>query len=1473
MAYSTIKFLGASVKSVSSSIGWGAGQPSQCRVQLVEDIRDGDSFAPPTVGKPVTLQVGNFFFNGLLQQHGKSRSQEGFPAYEATVTDPREILEGAQLILDRYNGQVPIGVNILNVFAYWENNGFGASFVNESGMAWRKIRDGVLAIVNSPVPTTVNHDAYGKSYTIALTDAVSSLDPVIKISDAAVLANGISLPFELKIDSEYVRVEQNLTNDTYRVTRGLRGTTPGFHLQGASCSYVFGACGGPLLFQGVQYGLDLSQLPTTPDYYRLGGGGGAVSLLEAISTVCEDGGCDFFVELSGFTIRVRTVSRFNQPPLGTISNIAETNWGGRVIRSQSGLELRNETTTSFLVGGDIHLLHLTNQIASFWGYDLAGNPILGRPGIVEFATGNTTPIQSDVGIAVADTILFLYDNAAHDPSPPIETPTPPFYFRIDNEIIKVTSRLGQGGVRTGRYQVERGAFGTTPASHLFTAVGRSFFDIMATDVFDLNASPVSDFTGSVTYSCSALELRVAKTNYESWAMYMRAVKPDLSGIVGISAQFAAPAGGVIGQPIRADFINEEAFNAFIAAGNAVRGDEWARSMRLYQFVKGYADEYLGRKYAVSVPFLLRKTDPETLRTSNSYDVADGGYLPEGASPLGISALNADILKLPDGRFKAFILHSNTDNADLSYVSPQGSVTENGALYSDCQASQQIIFTPTPAVVIGVPPVYEVAVDAVGDWNVVRALLQLPEGEAEQLLETGFLGLKVAPAVLAPSFAAVPLRSNVATYGPWYATGAAGKARVESDPSMVPWNFGGFAQMNLVATTRVANAVTNMQVSESGLVEETELPRVSLGDTLQSGGPNVTNIEISFGAQGVSTSYHFRTYTQRYGVFGKAYEQKLRKISAVSAEIRKAGRTALRQGIETAETIGGAANAARAIRGFLEDAPAVLRRQSPPDTMVSCGFVVPSGVRQNIQTALYEEAISLSQAHDPSGYRNVALMSMDGLFRPFSTGSGVNDVMPVYGVPPTLASPSIPCRDTLDPWKAPNDIEVLANGEEYGGLHIRRRGGSLDNARPFALRGPLMLAGWGFSTEGLPVPASGAGFHPDHLTNQSLWKVGPVDHLWDDARKVWTSHDLVFGTASGDIAPASWGVVQVPTSSGFRYLDAYNQGSSVASGELLQAGYFANDNYWRLLGGSGGGSGTSLTVQDIGGLPPVTDVATLIFDTDSVVTVDVNGITADATVTIGVNVADETQAGVVSVGQQNFLGPKIFIDSILYLGDYGAGLDFGGVGYSSDGSTEGTMGFGMQVGGDAVAFAALEWANAGTDNVYFDVSGRGTPGEVVGFSVNSVNLGITGTGGAGDSFYGGICTGLGGGGSVDVANGGTGNDLSFAGPGVLVQAFTGAAMDVIPVLTLDLGGTDSDLSLTGPGVVIQANIGDPLTVASQSVNAFTNNITSGGTSDQADNWTNLTTYSSSAAAIRNAVYQCARKIKQIDDALIALGIFT
>ena len=59
-------------------------------------------------------------------------------------------------------------------------------------------------------------------------------------------------------------------------------------------------------------------------------------------------------------------------------------------------------------------------------------------------------------------------------------------------------------------------------------------------------------------------------------------------------------------------------------------------------------------------------------------------------------------------------------------------------------------------------------------------------------------------------------------------------------------------------------------------------------------------------------------------------------------------------------------------------------------------------------------------------------------------------------------------------------------------------------RSVGFKAPMVLTGWGYDTGGNPVPTGeGGGIHPAAAYNPKLWKSGPVDLRWDDARGVWT----------------------------------------------------------------------------------------------------------------------------------------------------------------------------------------------------------------------------------------------------------------------------------------------------------------------------------------------------------------------------------
>lgn len=281
---SQIRFLGSSLRGVSSNLGL-ARESSQVTLELVDDVRFGDSFNPPTIGSPVSFSIGSFVFNGITQNYEQTRGRDGNPLYSVILTDPREVLAGAFVITGGYTGSVNSVPNVYNAFGFFEQNGFGQAQGNSAGMQWNKIKEALATLTNS--------------------------------------------------NSQY---------------------------------------GTFLNLKGYNYKLDLSQVPNAPVYYRLGGNFG-IGLMDAIDQVCRDGGCDYYITLeSDSTIRVNVISRVTQPPLGTIAAFVNSRTGD-VISSRNGLELRNDVTSSFVVGENIHDVYLGEDILLFYGFDINGNPI------------------------------------------------------------------------------------------------------------------------------------------------------------------------------------------------------------------------------------------------------------------------------------------------------------------------------------------------------------------------------------------------------------------------------------------------------------------------------------------------------------------------------------------------------------------------------------------------------------------------------------------------------------------------------------------------------------------------------------------------------------------------------------------------------------------------------------------------------------------------------------------------------------------------------------------------------------------------------------------------------------------------------------------------------------------------------------------------------------------------------------------
>ncbi len=971
-------FFGLTVRDINSRAGWNQ-QGSELSVQLVADAANGDSPAPVAVGAPCSFTVGGFTFAGLLRRWAESRGTDGFPVYEAQIVDPREILDGATVITGDYNGAVTVP-NLLNAFGWWEDQAFGASGSNPSGMPWANVLTAL---------TTMSNTVGGTSF------------------------------------------------------------------------------GGPLNHKGFTYGLDLSHLPVPPASYRVPAG--HASIMDMVSQICEDGGCDYFVQLDGTTIIVRTVSRGTQPPLGTLTTLLATSaYSGHTVRSEAGTESRNETTSAFLVGGAKTTVNVTDAIASYWGTDVNGFPVIGVAGV-----------HPDLG---------------------------------------------------------------------------------ACEYMTVKADEVADILGARTYTTNTFELRFALHNDDSWRAYIKKYFAATTGTL-IFADWVKN----IPVECKPDAVNDDPVQIAAMLGLTLQN----RAARLYDFVRRLATDFYGKEFLVRIPFVLASTDSETGKVTLSSEPTEAGWFEGGAEALGISAINQDVIQQPDERVLPFVYYPTIVGAEMSRTSwADSAVDPNGSLWCRAILNPRVVFIP------GVLPVpcahmrltavlYDEPTDDHGNMAIINPIIAngaavLPAQNVAKRAFGGTIGgISVHPAARYPTAAGVPLKSTILTYGPWYAEGAPGKVRYEQDPSLTPWDYGGSDVMDTAGADRVVTALTNTQAVEAGSVTLAGAPNCSLGDLLVADGPHVTGVDVRYGTTGVTTTYRMETFTPRFYGMGRQNHERMRRQALLAVQFRRDVRRALARAFAAAQATDAA------FRGFKANRALMKRKESPLDVLMVESFTSDNGDTRVVGGVDKYEAAILFQTASGGLFQNKGMMSMAGLLRPYTTNATGTGLLPRVTTPSGVTGgTNTPTVATgLNPFASGNDIEVLAWGTGYTGAHAYRRGADANNTRPLALRGPLVIAGFGDGIDGRKYPGTGTTYPTGYLRHSENWKVGPVDHLWDNRRGVWTSHDVVTARVPTTLALAASGTVDAWVGGDSSWtIPVYNPFSrAVGSGVTIVASYAFNLN--------------------------------------------------------------------------------------------------------------------------------------------------------------------------------------------------------------------------------------------------------------------------------------------------------------------------
>ena len=334
--------------------------------------------------------------------------------------------------------------------------------------------------------------------------------------------------------------------------------------------------------------------------------------------------------------------------------------------------------------------------------------------------------------------------------------------------------------------------------------------------------------------------------------------------------------------------------------------------------------------------------------------------------------------------------------------------------------------------------------------------------------------------------------------------------------------------------------------------------------VQTATSQITNMSVSVGPGGITTQYQLSSFTPFFGQFNKDNQDRLKQLGQNIFQTNRNTRAQVRskRGLEQ-QII-----SAFAAKGGIDPLSPLMNGPFAPNSshLVLLGkYQYENNANfdsKDVGTTSIKDASVLGPAYDSS-----AVMSMDGLLRPVRNRGTAPSAAATYV--PSEVAPGTPTSNQqeslsenpagpLNSYKAPkvdkdylqflqnpgdesssrdplavgHDVEIVGrstlstisanNGGFLGVQDAANTTRYTNDYRYMALRGPLMLQGWGYDVMGKPVPnikdtgaALGAGnhqktyggladqFYSGFLKHPETWPVAPVDLRFDRRRGVWT----------------------------------------------------------------------------------------------------------------------------------------------------------------------------------------------------------------------------------------------------------------------------------------------------------------------------------------------------------------------------------
>lgn len=668
--------------------------------------------------------------------------------------------------------------------------------------------------------------------------------------------------------------------------------------------------GQPILFKGYQYEVDLSAIPDVEIYYRVAPG--ITDLLNIISTVCQDSGLNFYVELEEvdaalkqYKITVKTVDRKKTPNLNAIEAFISSH--PEVSSKDVGRELRNDYSGAFIIGDKIDTVYVAGN---------CGSPSLWPAGVTVPQAINDLIAINSFSDCPKIYPIFGFDSKGK----------PQFAY-------KRTASFPFGGVQPS-WQIADDFSDNT---------------VVVLDSKSLNNPVIGPY-----YAMEIGEMRAALGGMDSWVAFISTFRQGMAVYINAPEAFsqhynthinnqvlqlglsAIHSHRIIGKALATQVgaVWDDSARYFDALAGA-SDTKWGIGESIYKFILHYAQTHFGKSFFAELPFHCATLEPDTFKLKTTLEIADSAWWEGGSGPIGpASFFDLTQFQSIDGKLSAYCRYDDVQFIDMVDANVSNMVVDNGGVYVPIQVNPTIFYAngvPGAVFTVNNPlamsyrskshledriMAYANAVDAfrietIRNKNgktekkeIIDDKVKLLIGHLAKLFpgaavagekkiakgllfgQEGYLKLPSGPTYYVPNAAALPIRLTQVNYGPWYDQKVPGRVKTEIKQDLNPATYGSINTMNLAGMAFLKEAVTGLQEIERGSVTLPGIPDLKPGSELIANGPNITNISVSINpTDGVTTTYNMQTFTPAYGAFSNANAQRLKTFGIGLTNIR------------------------------------------------------------------------------------------------------------------------------------------------------------------------------------------------------------------------------------------------------------------------------------------------------------------------------------------------------------------------------------------------------------------------------------------------------------------------------------------------------------------------------------------------------------------------------------------------------------